>query len=417
MYWRLVRSVVLCFILFAISNPLSFAQGDPDYQGGLRIPLTQDGSKYFRLLGWGQIWGSYNEPAPPKQSNYSFSIRRARGIFYSQLNNRFLFLTHVGLNSINHSTLHPVGKGDGSQIFLHGLWGEYTVVPTKLHIGAGLHYWNGISRLNSQSTLNMLTLDNPRTSWATLGLSDQFARHLGVYFKGGIGNFTYRFAISDALSNTLDANIPVDNEQAVYRGKELLGEPAQFSYHGYVEYHLGEKESSFLPYKVGTYLGSKRIITLGGGFFAHPNGSVSMISEGALEGQNVFHYAFDLFMDIPFEDTHGTAITAYVSFTDLDYGKDYLLKKSSTDIGTGQVIYGHIGYLLPDIIPHSKLQPYLSYSYKNFDALEKPVQHWGLGSNWYIQGHHAKISLEYRYCTYSAQDANEQVILQAMVYL
>jgi hypothetical protein len=417
MYRRFVSSGIFCFLFFALTFNQGIAQGDPDYQGGLRIPLSQDGSKYFRLLGWGQIWGSYDEPAPANQSHLSFSIRRARGIFYSQLNNRFLFLTHVGLNSINHTTLHPVGKGDGSQIFLHGLWGEYTVVPTMLHIGAGLHYWNGISRLNSQSTLNMLTLDNHRTSWATLGLSDQFARHLGVYFKGGIGNFSYRFAISDAISTTLDAGIPVVSEQAVYRGKELLGKPAQFSYHGYLEYHFGEKESSFLPYKVGSYLGSKRVITLGGGFFSHPNGSVGMVPEGNMEGQNVFHYAFDLFMDLPLHDAHGTAITAYLSFTDLDYGKDYLLKGNSTDIGTGQVIYGHIGYLLPEFIPNSKLQPYISYSYKDFDGLDRLVQHWGVGNNWYIQGHHAKISLEYRYCTYSAQDSNEHVILQAMVYL
>jgi hypothetical protein len=42
-------------------------------------------------------------------------------------------------------------------------------------------------RLNNQSTLNLMTLDNQRQAWATLGLSDQFARHIGVYAKGALG--------------------------------------------------------------------------------------------------------------------------------------------------------------------------------------------------------------------------------------
>jgi hypothetical protein len=41
---------------------------------------------------------------------------------------------------------------------------------------SGLHYWNGISRLN-KSTLNLMTLDNQRQAWATLGLSDQLQTH------------------------------------------------------------------------------------------------------------------------------------------------------------------------------------------------------------------------------------------------
>ena len=110
------------------------------------------------------------------------SIRRARILTYSQINKDFLILTHFGLNSLNANNQSPLGRGEESQLFFHDVWGQYNLNANHA-IGAGLHYWNGISRLNNQSTLNIMTLDNNRQSWATIGLSDQFARHIGIYAK------------------------------------------------------------------------------------------------------------------------------------------------------------------------------------------------------------------------------------------
>src|SRR5690606_19138697 len=128
-------------------------------------------------------------------------------------------------------------KGESSQIFFHDVWVQYNVVK-GLDIGAGLHYWNGISRLNNQSTLNIMTLDNNRQSWATLGLTDQFARHQGVYFKGGFDKFQYRVAINESLTNTLDSRDITENPGvSLYQGRKLLGsKDAGLNYTGYFEY-------------------------------------------------------------------------------------------------------------------------------------------------------------------------------------
>ena len=48
-----------------------------------------------------------------------------------------------------------------------------------------------------------MTLDNNRQSWSTIGLTDQFARHVGVFGKGSFGKLQYRVAINDALTNSL----------------------------------------------------------------------------------------------------------------------------------------------------------------------------------------------------------------------
>jgi hypothetical protein len=79
-------------------------------------------------------------------------------------------------------------NGDAPQLFLHDALGEFKL-NDALYIGGGLHYWKGMTRLGNQSTLNMMTLDQARpfVQWHSLGNTDQFARHLGVYAKGTIG--------------------------------------------------------------------------------------------------------------------------------------------------------------------------------------------------------------------------------------
>ena len=166
------KQKLLLLGLFLASFQFMNAQGSPDYKGGLKIKFDEDGKKYLRLISWAQVQATYNNDPVATASSTSFNLRRARVLMFSQITDKFLILTHFGLNSLNAGTLSPTGKGTGSQIFLHDAWAQYSVGKDHA-IGAGLHYFNGISRLNNQSTLNMMTLDNNRQSWATIGLSDQ----------------------------------------------------------------------------------------------------------------------------------------------------------------------------------------------------------------------------------------------------
>ena len=282
-------------IMSAMTYQLSFGQDtkvtDP-YQDGLKVKLSEDGARYFRLISWAQAQTVYRDDAPSNTSPVNFNLRRARILMYSQISKKFLLLTHFGLNSLNANNMSPTGVADGSQLFLHDAWVQYSI-NEKHTLGGGLHYYNGISRLNNQSTLNMITLDNNRQSWATLGLSDQFVRHVGVFAKGSFGKLQYRVAVNEAVTNGLDARTPVVNEGAVYGGKRLLGSAtAGFTYAGYFEYNFLDQESNFLPYKVGSYLGAKRVFNIGAGFYVHPNGAVIATDTiGGLSGQNVSIFA------------------------------------------------------------------------------------------------------------------------------
>ncbi|MBT8316086.1 MAG: hypothetical protein HKP59_00510 [Lutibacter sp.] len=405
-YKLLILSI--CLLAFQFS----FSQGSPDYNGGFKVKFNEDGSKYLRIISWGQFQAIYNDNVPDNTNNVSFNVRRARVLTLSQITNKFLLVTHFGLNSLNSSTLHPVGKGDGAQLFMHDVWGEWSLSDSHA-IGAGLHYWNGISRLNNQSTLNLLTLDNNRQSWATIGISDQFARHVGIYFKGKFGKkFKYQLAINDAITNGLDMRTPENGGSAVYGGKRILGsKDAGFAYAGYFEFNFLDGESNFLPYRVGTYLGTKKVFNVGAGFFAHPSGSVISTQTSELKGENVSIMAIDAFYDAPINDD-GSAITAYATYQSNDYGKDYLYSA----YGTGSMFYTHVGYVIKGDVTKSRFQPYLSFASNSYDAIADNRNVFGAGANLYLSGHNSKLTLEYKNEKFGATSTGT-VALQAMIYL
>ena len=412
------QKLLLLGLIFS-SFQLLTAQGSPDYTGGLKFKFNEDGSKYLRLISWAQVQANYNtdetfDSNGNENSQLNFNLRRARVLMFAQINKDFLILTHFGLNSLNGSNLSPTGKGESSQLFFHDVWAQYNLSDNHT-VGGGLHYFNGISRLNNQSTLNIMTMDNNRQSWATIGLSDQFARHIGVFAKGKFGKLQYRVAINDAASSTLDGRTPTADGSAVYNGRATLGsKEAGRIYAGYFDYHFLDQESNFLPYKVGSYLGGKKVFNVGAGFFMHPNGSV--IDTGTdiapnLEGENVSIFAVDAFYDSPIGEDGG-AITAYTVYQSNDYGKNYLFSA----YGTGSMLYGHVGYVIPGDKEKTRFQPYLSYGNHSYDATDDNRSVLGLGVNAYMSGHNSKLTLQYENQKFGSTDSNI-ISLQAMIYL
>lgn len=383
------------------------------------MKFNEDGSKYLRVISWAQVQANYNldeslDANGNENSQLSFNLRRARVLMFAQINKDFLILTHFGLNSLNSSTLSPTGKGDGSQLFFHDVWAQYNIGKNHT-VGGGLHYFNGISRLNNQSTLNMMTLDNNRQSWATIGLSDQFARHIGVFAKGQFEKLQYRVAINDASASSLDSRTAIAGGEAVYNGRATLGsKDAGKTYAGYFDYHFFDQESNFLPYKVGTYLGGKKVFNVGAGFFLHPKGAViDTGSETApdLQGEDVSIFAVDAFYDAPLSD-NGSAITAYAVFQSNDYGKDYLFSA----YGTGSMLYGHVGYVFKGEATKTRYQPYISYGTHSYDAVSDNRNTLGVGVNAFMSGHNSKLTLEYKNQKFGELDSNV-ISLQAMIYL
>jgi hypothetical protein len=403
------------FILFLHSS-LVYSQYADEYNSGMVIKMNPEGTKQTRVILWGQTWFQDFEG---HNKNDGFSIKRARVLMYSQLNDRFLILTHFGVNGVSANNMSATGKSDDVQLFLQEMSLQFKV-NKYLYIGGGLHYWDGISRLNGQATINMLTLDNNRSSWTTLGLSNQMTSHLGIYAKGDIGKINYRFNISDAITKTLDGNgetIMLPNQEK-YLGKALL-DKGKYSFSGYVDYQFFDKENLTLPYRVGTYLGAKKIFNLGTGFFIQNSAIVQTNSEGYLSSANVRHLNIDAFYDAPLGNKNA-AITAYAQFQNSKMGNNYVY---SDIIGNGNQFYGHIGYLIAKKIDEGKhkysnrWQPYIAYSNRNFTALVKPAEEIKFGCNFYIDGLNARLTAEYQKSFHLESDNNDVFTFQAMIIL
>ena len=200
----------------------------------------------------------------------------------------------------------------------------------------------------------------------------------------------YSLALNEPIENALGSADTGDLAEGSisYSGRRILGDEAGIITEGYVEYQFLDQESKKLPYSVGTHLGKKSVFNIGAGFFSHANGAVK-IENGLPRGEDVFHYALDAYYDAPLAQG---AVNAYAVYHNFDYGPDYTL---GTTYGTGTSIYGQLGYLLPSFSEKGRLMPYLAYSSRDYEAFENPGNTIQIGANWFINGHHAKITLEY----------------------
>ncbi|MDJ0365398.1 hypothetical protein QMK33_09550 [Hymenobacter sp. H14-R3] len=461
------------------------------YGPGMKVNLSPDGSKYLRFLLWTQVYARYNEnntntlrgPNNPKSSQLDFGLRRSRMVIMAQLSPRFLVYTHLGINNQNAVSggVSPGVDGKKPQFFIHEAVTEYKV-NKYLNLGAGLHYYNGISRLTNASTTSILTMDLPLTNFPTIDAIDQFARWIGVYAKGRVGKFDYRLSMSDPFLTNLPTN-PNYVVGGVQTGNPLgLGvnstvggvttnrgtNAAQYNpqndghvYQGYFTYNFLEPEANLLPYTQGTYLGTKRVLSIGAGFMYNQNGMYSRATNSAVNlasltpGSDLYAavptdkhdiklFGADVFYDAPLDTASRTALTFYGVYYNYNFGPNYVRFVGAENpgyggvatrgnavpqSGTGGSVYGQLGFLMPKNTLGKKvrLQPYVAYLHSNYEGLRtsdgniKGVNVYDLGANVLIDGHNAKVTLNYRarpdFTSINDVKYRPEVTLQTQVFL
>ena len=428
------------------------------YGAGMKVNLSPDGSKYLRFIAWTQFWAQYNEnnsntlrDGVPKSDQVAFGLRRTRLIALAQLNPRFLFLLDLGME--NQTTISggtpndPNGPGKRAPFYVHNATGEFRI-NKYLSVGAGLNYQVGISRMTQASTLNIMTYDLPIVNFPTLDQTDQFGFFMGAYAKGRIGGFDYRVAIDDPFvsSQTVATATP-----AGLRTNVAAFNPHNTNkiYQGYFDYEFFDKEANLLPYQTGTYLGTKKVLNIGAGFHYNPKGTYSRPAAypttapadpfATTTTHDVRLYGVDVFYDAPVDTASNTAVTFYGVYYNYNFGPNYVrnvgllnpgngLAPGATTsaglvgnavplIGTGQSYYAQLGVLLPkDLLgPKVKLQPYVAYLHNSLNGLLdtngsiKGVNVYDAGMNFYLDGHNAKITLNYR----ARPDFSDQTFLPA----
>ncbi len=456
---------ILTFVGLVLIGSSLYSQGSPDYGSGLKLNLNPEGDKYVRFILWNQIWLRNTEMNPgtmvsdeATKNSWNIGNRRLRALAYAQITKRYMILMHFGINNqtfINGGapgTTGTGGNGNGKkpQMFFHDAWNEYAVVlpgeagKFSLSLGAGLHYYMGLSRMTMASTLNFLTVDSPIFTWPLIDNSDQFARQMGMFAKGKYGKFEYRFSLNKPFATNLT---PVDVTNPAARiAVDNNGNP-EFSKAGYVEYQFLDSESNLLPFKVGSYLGTKKVFNLGAGFYHQKDGTRTSVNS-QIEKHDIALYAIDAFADLPLGNAKNKmALSAYAGFYNYNFGPNYLrnlgiMNIGTSDpsfvgdkaiagagnlqpmIGTGNIYYLQAGLLLPSNAekPKIRIQPFAAYTNKNFKALENSSSQFDIGANWFIDGHHAKLTTQYStrptYTSASAEPKSKgEFILQFQIYL
>lgn len=407
----------------------------------LTLKLNEDGSKYVRFIMWHQFWmtATQNNPgtrdvkgqlidgSDGSESAWStdIALRRSRFLVYAQISPRAMILTHWGINNQSFigggvgavgfqgaSTTGANNGGKKPQLFLHDAWTEYEIVKDKLYLGAGLIYWNGISRLTSNSTLNFMTLDAPIFNWPTIEATDQFARQFGIYAKGQLGRLDYRLALNKPFASGAAPGAVAKNGVAANVLTETWAQA------GYVNWMFWDKESNKLPFFVGSYLGTKKVFNIGAGFYRQADASLYKSTDGRDSTfQDHLCLGADVYIDMPLNKEKGTALNFLATYYNYDFGTNYIRNvgilnlhatppptdqswagggNSQPTIGTGSIIYGQLGYQLPKLKNGTAFMPYVTATYKDFDRLKDPSTQFGVGLNYFVTGHHAKLTLEYQ---------------------
>lgn len=386
--------------------------------------INEDGSHFAQFTFLNQTWLRFNENingtiinGEQKDESFDIGLRRTRmQILIKPYDDVFLYF-QFGQNNYNSETN---ATGNRKHVaFFHDAVCEY--VPTSdnsLKIGAGLTIANGLSRFSQPSISSIMTTDVPVFAQTTVDQTDLFSRKLSVYARGQIGQFDYRFSLSDPF--------PISSNGI---SQPSLGQHATFALNkhafqeqGYVIYQFFDHEVHLTPYMVGTYLGKKTIANIAIGAIHQDDATWS----GTPGNDTSYHpmnlWCIESFVDIPIDKNVGTALSAYAGYFNTNYGPNYLryngimnpatgqtMSNLAKDIGpqygnayamfgTGNVLYAQCGYLLPESFMGLKgqLLPYVSVISAQYERLgSERNMTYDIGVSWLVHGHKAKFSLDY----------------------
>jgi hypothetical protein len=261
----------------------------------------------------------------------------------------------------------------------------------------------------------MMTLDQPIHNWFNIEATDQFARQLGIYAKGQLGKFDYRVALNKPFA------FGVKNDASIVSPIATNVFSESWAAQGYFNYQFWDKESNALPFMVGTYLGAKKVLNVGAGFYYHPKATASRATiTDSVVTHNQSNLGADIYLDMPLKGTKGMALNVYSSFTAHNFGPKYLRNigilnqhtatqtvaqnpdaswagggNAQPTIGTGTIWYTQAGLLLPKLSNGTAFMPYATYTMKNFERIGTPSGQFDLGVNYFINNHNAKVTLQY----------------------
>lgn len=424
------------------TQPFSEKMHERYAKEGLKVYLSNDSSQWLKATVVAQVWLRDNDNNPgstifgyPERETQDAGLRRLRFQLFGPVTKYMFVYVQFGMNNFNYVAPRK------QNAFFHDAVAEYKVYKKYLSIGAGLTTFGGPQRYAAPAVGSILMADAPIYQQTTTDQTDQFGRKVGMYLKGQIGRFDYRVAVGKPMP--VESQVPVvasvatttTFDTAYSTAAKFSPLPPQLQYQAYLKWHFLEKESNDLPYNPGTYLGKKRMLTLGAGVqyqaaavrywdsSAVPLSAAIINSERAakLVYHDLFIAGVDLFYDSYLNKEKGNAISAYGAFSYADYGLNYLryngVMNPTTGIntsvanlnskangsafpmmGTGTTEFLQLAYKFRNDLLKKRgtLQPYFGVQVSQYQALQYDnMVVADMGLNWLVSGNN-RISLNYQ---------------------
>jgi hypothetical protein len=352
-------TIVVAFLVCGMMNPVS---------AGIKAELGEHANLEAGI--WAQTWYQWVEEGKDTDTGTEdlndFMIRRAYLYLKGNVTEKVSFFTHIASDRVGQDELtEDTSLGLGGGVAWRDLWITFNFHPAFM-VQAGRMYVPLTRNYGTTSTKAMLTTDLPFLQGGIRGgifYTSKVGRDDGVTLWGNPmdGLLQYRFMVSEGVESSEN---PDDNLRFV----------------GRVSLSLLEPETGW--FNKGTYLGKKKVLSLGLGFDSQDD--IDPVGAVAEDDNSV--WTADVFFDHPLGDGAVTAEAAYIDiehcttdqgFTSLDKGDD------------AENWYVQAGYLFP-----FHLQPYVRYETVDVDR-EFETDFYSVGVNYYMKGHNCKISADY----------------------
>ncbi|MEA1867308.1 MAG: selenite/tellurite reduction operon porin ExtI [Thermodesulfobacteriota bacterium] len=338
---------------------------------------------------WTQVWYQFVKDGKDDGGDLNdFMARRFYLYLKGDITPYFSFFTHIAADRIGQDGLDRPSLGLGSGIAFRDLWITFKL-NEALKIQMGRMYVPLTRNYGTTSTKCMLTTDLPFLQGGVRGnifYAQKVGRDDGVTIWGNPldGLLQYRFMVSEGVEGK-----KTDNNKIVYDNPD-----DNLRFVGRVAVNLLEPETGW--FNKGTYLGKKKVLSLGFGYDAQND-----LTLNGHEDEDNRVWTTDVFFDYPLGEGAITAEAAYIDIQNCTQTHNFSELAAGDD---AENWYIQAGYLLPGRVGPGRLQPYMRYE-AVYVADKDDTDFISGGLNYFVKGHNAKISLDY---TYVGQESDRE---------
>ena len=350
-------TVALCVLASMLAVPARAA-------AQIVVKAGDDVNFKLGLLGQFQA-DTIDDPGTDAQTSNLF-IRRLRLMFGGQVAKNVTFF--VETDSPNLGKAQPNGKNIQPAMIVQDAYGEFKV-SNAFSVDAGLMFIP-FSRNFLQSAASLLPIDYGAYTYTLSGpTQSSTGRDTGFQAKG--------YALKQRLEYRVGA----------FQGSRDIASHRAFRYAGRVQYNLLDPEVGF--FYTGTYLGKKRILSIGGAF----------------DHQSDYDaYDVDVFVDHPLG---AGAVTGQFDYNRLDGGTTLPALSKQDDL------LFELGYLIAAL----KITPFAQVTHRNIvNTNAGDETRTSIGASYWWSGHNANIKAAYTRINPRILASQNEFTLQLQVF-